>query len=193
MVDGNAFQIRGSHNLENILSVFAAADSLDIKREITIKAIQSFKGLPHRCQAVAVLDGVVYINDSKGTNTGATFAAIMGLAGGVAKEKNIILLLGGIAKGGDFKMLIPAITKHVHHIFIYGRDAKFIQNTLQDASRISLVNTMAEALHKAKTLANYGDTVLFSPACSSFDQFQSFAQRGDMFMHEVKQLECGKI
>ena len=193
MVDGNTFYLKGSHNFENILTVFAIADSLDINREITIKAIQSFEGLPHRCQPVAVLDRVMYINDSKGTNTGATFAAIMGLAGGVSKEKNIILLLGGIAKGGDFKILIPAITKHVQHIFIYGRDAKFIQNILQNTCRISLVETMTEALHKAKALANSGDIVLLSPACSSFDQFQGFAQRGEKFMHEVKQLECNKI
>lgn len=191
MVDGNIFQIKGSHNLENILAVFAIVDSLDINREMTIKIIQSFEGLPHRCQPVAVIDRVTYINDSKGTNTGATFAAIMGLAG--AKEKNIILLLGGIAKGGDFTMLIPAISKHVQHILIYGRDAKFILNTLQNTCQISLVETMKEALRKAKILANSGDIVLFSPACSSFDQFQSFAQRGEMFMHEVKQLEFSKI
>jgi UDP-N-acetylmuramoylalanine--D-glutamate ligase len=193
IVDGDIFLIKGSHNLENILAVFAIADLLNIDREIAIKTIQSFKGLSHRCQYVAVMDDVTYINDSKGTNTGATLAAIMGLAGGLARNKNIILLLGGIAKGGDFKMLISAMIKHVRHSLIYGRDAKFIQDSLQNTGSISLVETMSEALHKAKTLANSGDIILFSPACSSFDQFQSFAQRGEMFMHEVKQLEFNKV
>mgnify|MGYP003676432254 CR=1 FL=1 len=184
ILDVEGCYLKGSHNFENILFVLAITTKLEISRELAIEAIKSFKGLPHRCQQVAEIQGVKYINDSKGTNIGATIAAVEGLA----KGKNVILILGGLTKGADFADLLPVIQKYVIKIFVYGQDREVIRAMLKGVSGLSLIETMGEAVENAYAVAKAGNLVLFSPACSSFDQFDGYAQRGEIFIKTVQNL-----
>lgn len=172
----------GRHNLENALAALAMADALGFDADAILASLQQFKGLPHRCELVAEKAGIRFINDSKGTNVGATLAAVEGL--GREPAGRLLLLLGGQAKGGDFDPLKPAITDCCKATFVFGEDAEQIQNALGDL--VTRVDTLEEALSAAVAVAEAGDTVLLSPACASFDQFRNFEHRGDVFRQWVE-------
>jgi UDP-N-acetylmuramoylalanine--D-glutamate ligase len=145
--------------------------------------VRQFKGLPHRCQWVAEKNGVRFYNDSKGTNIGATVAAIEGLAG----NKNIVLIAGGDSKGADFSQLAPVVKQHVRQLVLIGRDAEQIAAACADVKQVR-ARSMVDAVQQSQQLAVDGDVVLLSPACASFDMFDGYEDRGRQFCAAVEAL-----
>lgn len=173
--------LQGRHNLTNALAALALAEQIGLPLEASLKALETFRGLPHRMERVAEKNGVLWINDSKGTNVGATMAAISGL------ERPVILLAGGDGKGADFSPL-RAITSHLKAAVLFGRDRAKIAEVFRDAVPTVIVETLKEAVQKAAELAERGDIVLLSPACASFDQFKNYKERGECFIEAVTAL-----
>jgi UDP-N-acetylmuramoylalanine--D-glutamate ligase len=191
-------QLRGSHNASNCLAALAIGHALKIPFEIMLNTLRCFKGLEHRCQWVATIDGVEYINDSKATNVGATVAAIKGFSdsakGLVDKsDKNIILIAGGQSKGADFSPLVKNFTDTVSTIILLGVDAKLIElailnGGIKNSVKIFHVDSLNAAVELAKVNAKKNDIVLLSPACASFDMFKSYEDRGRQFIKIVEAL-----
>lgn len=169
----------GKQNYENALAAAALASAVSVPIEAIKSALRQFTGLAHRCQTIAQQQGVTWVNDSKGTNVGATIAAINGLARG----RNIILLAGGVGKGADFAPLAPIMAHSCKMVIGFGRDGADIA---QLADTAQVCDTLAEAVDLARQCAQAGDVVLLSPACASFDQFTSFEHRGDTFIDLVQ-------
>lgn len=184
-----ALRIKGKHNYMNALAALALGYCVGLTFEQMAKTLRGFSGLPHRCQHVAVHNNIDFYNDSKGTNVGATLAAIEGI--GPEIEGQIVLLAGGNGKGADFKELAPAITRHVRHIVLIGRDAKRMARELNGAAEISFAASMLDAVSQCIEHAHEGDAVLLSPACASFDMFNGFEDRGVKFVTAVEsQIAC---
>ena len=175
-------KLKGLHNLENISTAVACAKADGLENEPIQKALETFTGLPHRVEWVASIDGVDYYDDSKGTNVGAV---VMSLAG---FDQDVVLILGGRDKGGDYTPLRPLLKHKARAIVVLGEAKEKIVNSLQGACEIVTVNSMAEAVKESKRLASKGGTVLLSPACSSFDMFKDYHDRGEQFKKCVKQL-----
>lgn len=179
-------QIAGLHNVSNCLAALAIGDAAGWSLPVMATALKNFKGLPHRCQLVNTIAGVRYIDDSKGTNVGATLAAIEGLA---AKErKNIILIAGGEGKGADFSPLHSACLRAVKACVLIGRDAPLIARALGNVTQVVYASDMPAAVLAASQLAAANDTVLLSPACASFDMFKNYEHRGECFVDAVRAL-----
>ena len=174
----------GRHNLANALAALALGQAVGLDREPMLSALRAFRGLPHRCQHVADIDGVRFIDDSKGTNVGATQAALEGLGG----DKNVILLAGGQGKGADFSPLREPVARHCKLVVLLGEDADRIETMLDGRVPIARAGTMEEAVTVAIGQANSGDTVLLSPACASFDMFSGYEARGEAFSQAVQEL-----
>jgi len=176
-------RIAGRHNCVNALAAMALAHTMDISESDTLAALQNFTGLKHRTQWVASIEGVNWYNDSKGTNVGATVAAIKGLPG------SKILIAGGVGKGADFSALREAvIAGEVRAAILFGRDAGLIREKLIEVLPVEQVQDLTTAVQQAHKLAQSGDSVLFSPACASFDMFNNFEERGEAFIAAVKGL-----
>ncbi len=180
--------LAGRHNLGNALAALAIGFAAGLPMEAMLQAIREFSGLPHRCQPVAEIGGVRYINDSKGTNVGATLAALEGLGG----EGDIVLIAGGQGKGADFGGLRAAVERHCRHVLLLGEDAEKIARALGNVIPVERVRDMPEAVERAAVLAQAGDTVLLSPACASFDMFRGYAARGEAFSTAVRALGGGQ-
>lgn len=176
--------IYGKHNELNALAAMAIADAVGVPREVQVQALKTFSGLEHRCQLVRILDGVSFYNDSKATNVASAEAAITGLAD--RHKAGIILLAGGIGKGQDFTPLKRFIGHEVSKIYCFGRDAEKIRAL--DPERCVGVLNMRQAIRMAFEEANNGQAILLSPACSSFDQFKGFDERGRVFVNLVNNL-----
>jgi UDP-N-acetylmuramoylalanine--D-glutamate ligase len=151
-----------------------------------LTTLQDYPGLEHRCQWVGKHNGVEFFNDSKGTNVGATVAALEGLQSDV--EGSIVLMAGGDGKGADFSYMKQAIQSGVKTLIAYGRDKLLIESALSDVTRVVLAENFEDAFEKACINASTGDAVLLSPACASFDMFQSFEHRGNTFVQLVEAL-----
>ena len=145
-----------------------------------------FGGLPHRCETVREREGVVFINDSKGTNVGATLAALEGL--GSPRKQTIHLIAGGVGKGADFSSLAPALAKFVSHLYVFGKDAQHIIDIVPEGTAYSCYDNLEQIIDALKSNVKQEDVVLFSPACASFDQYKSFEHRGDHFKALVAEL-----
>ncbi len=176
----------GRHNAANALAALALGHALKLPMDAMLSSLKTFSGLDHRCQWVRSLDGVDYFNDSKGTNIGATQAALVGLSKDPA---NIVLIAGGVGKGADFTALRKEVKAHVKHAVLIGRDAMEIQSALGDAASMHQAESLDGAVNLARSLASSGDTVLLSPACASFDMFSGFEQRGQAFVSAVEALQ----
>lgn len=174
--------IRGGHNHLNALAVLAIGSALDWDMSAMIEVLRKFKGLPHRCEYVATVDGVDYINDSKATNVEATLAAISGFADRV---RRVHLLLGGQAKGASFANLVGPIANSVAAVYLYGKDRNLIARQIERAIDPHITGTLDEAVDMVRANAKAGDIVLFSPACASLDQFANYEARGDQFKQLV--------
>lgn len=172
----------GRHNRGNALAVIALATAIGLDREAIVASVRDFKGLLHRCEPVGSIDGVLYVNDSKGTNVGATLAAVDGL--GSDQPGRLILLLGGQGKGADFSSLREPVATLCKSSWVFGQDQVQIAKAL--AGEVHCVETLEQALAGASAQAMAGDTVLLSPACASFDQFTDFQHRGDVFRSWVE-------
>jgi len=180
-------KVFGQHNISNVLAAIALAMSVDIELSFIRKAIAEFSGLPHRCQWVANVSGVEFYNDSKGTNVGATVAAVEGL--GQRIEGHIILIAGGVGKGADFGSLVPAINKWGKEIVLIGQDAVEMAAYFDSDINTYFANDMQDAVNVALQHATEGDAVLLSPACASFDMYENFQQRGNSFVQSVETLQ----
>ena len=171
----------GMHNVANVLAAFALGDAIGLDIDSMASAVVSYVGLPHRCETVATHRGVRWINDSKGTNVGATVAAIEG----VGARGPLVLLAGGVGKGADFSPLRAPVSRHVRCAVLIGQDAVRLDETLRGCTEIRHASDLAAAVDVASAVAREGDSVLFSPACASFDMFPDFEARGDAFRRLV--------
>jgi UDP-N-acetylmuramoylalanine--D-glutamate ligase len=177
-----SLKISGRHNAANALATLALGDALRLPMAPMLDELREFTGLPHRAQWVAEISGVRYINDSKGTNVGATLAAVNGLAG------PLIVIAGGDGKGQDFTPLAAAFRGKVRTTVLLGRDAGLIETALTGICHVARAQNMQEAVRSAARFAKAGDTVLLSPACSSLDMFRDYAHRGNAFAAAVQEL-----
>jgi UDP-N-acetylmuramoylalanine--D-glutamate ligase len=182
----SALKIKGRHNAVNALAALALGTALDLPLVAMLSVLRNFSGLPHRCQWVAKINNVDWYNDSKGTNVGATKSAIEGL--GVDNEGKIILIVGGIGKGADFSPLCDTVARLVRTVVLIGKDASLIERALNGTSKILHAKSMADAVAVCAAEAKSGDRVLLSPACASFDMFDNFEHRGEVFVTEVNRL-----
>jgi len=180
--------LQGRHNIANALAALAIGERAGLPLESMIQTLQDFEGLPHRCELVGERDGVRYVNDSKGTNIGATQAALAGLA----REKNIVLIAGGQGKGADFSALLPALKTHSKLVVLIGEAAEQMRDCFSGHVDVQLADSMAMAVSKAAAEAGAGDIVLMSPACASFDMFSGYVERGDCFTALVRNLGSGE-
>jgi UDP-N-acetylmuramoylalanine--D-glutamate ligase len=170
----------GDQNLSNVLAAMALLESAGVGlTQGVIDAALGYGGLPHRCEIVSEVNGVRWINDSKGTNVGATVAAIQGF------QQNLILIAGGKGKGANFSPLAEAIQKHVYQTILFGEDAELISNCLDQSTNVFIAKSLEESIKQADSIANPGSVVLFSPACASFDMFDNFEHRGNAFKQLV--------
>ncbi|ARG99217.1 UDP-N-acetylmuramoyl-L-alanine--D-glutamate ligase [Legionella micdadei] len=179
-------RLKGKHNWQNALAACALATAAGIKTESMIKVLETFSGLPHRCQWVRSIDGVDWINDSKGTNIGAAISAISGI--GSSMQGKIVLIAGGLGKGADFTELRNPVADYVRSVVLIGEDADKIQDALTDVVPVLRAPSLDAAVTLAKSQARAGDVVLLSPACASFDMFQDFNHRGESFANLVAKL-----
>ncbi len=174
-------RIRGRHNLANALAALALAEAASLPREACVTALRAFAGLEHRMQWIGEYQGVRWFNDSKGTNVGATLAAIEGL------DAPLVLILGGQGKGQDFAPLGTALARRARAVVLIGEDASQIEAALPaDLERVH-AHSMCAAVDAAAARALPGDNVLLSPACASFDMFSGYQERGQCFMQCVRE------
>lgn len=177
-------KITGLHNAANALASLAMCEALELSRPACLQALRDFAGLPHRSQWVADIDRVRFVDDSKGTNVGATLAAVAGMPG------SLVVIAGGQGKGQDFKPLAQAFRGKVRHVVLLGQDAKLLDTALQGATTTQFAKDMDEAVRLAAEAARPGETVLLSPACASLDMFRDYGHRGDVFAAAVRGLQA---
>ncbi len=179
-------KLAGLHNAANALAALALTRAIGLDYEPLLAALHEFKGLPHRVEWVARVGGVDYFDDSKGTNVGATCAALAGL------PRKVVLIAGGDGKGQDFSPLKAPVARNARAVVLIGRDGPQIGQVLADSGVPLLpAATMEEAVDLCYTTAQPGDAVLLSPACASWDMFRNYAHRAEVFIAAVRGLEAG--
>jgi UDP-N-acetylmuramoylalanine--D-glutamate ligase len=181
-------KIAGLHNATNALAAIALCEAIGVPQAAMIKALCEYKGLPHRVEWVAEVGKVAFYDDSKGTNVGATYAALQGLVGPNGC-KRIVLIAGGDGKGQDFSPLADVVAKNARAVVLIGRDSPQIEAALS-GTKVDLMKaeSLEEAVRVAYGLAKAGDAVLLSPACASFDMFTNYVHRAEVFAQSVKAL-----
>ena len=174
--------LAGLHNAANALAALALARALDLSYTPLLAALRDFKGLPHRLEKIAEFDGVAYYDDSKGTNVGASVAALDGFSELAARGTRVVLIAGGEGKGQDFAPLTKPVSRYARAVVLIGRDAELIGRAIGGAG-VALLRaaSMEEAVAQARAQAQPGDVVLLSPACASFDMFRNYTHRGEVF------------
>jgi UDP-N-acetylmuramoylalanine--D-glutamate ligase len=180
LLDLARLKISGLHNAANALAALALGEAAGLPMPKMIEALESFTGLPHRSEWVAEVAGVSYVDDSKGTNVGATIAAVAGIPG------PLVMIAGGVGKGQDFTPLAQAFRGKVRHAVLIGKDAPTLSKALAGVCTTERAASMPQAVAAAMRAAQAGDTVLLSPACASFDMFRDYAHRGDVFAATVR-------
>jgi UDP-N-acetylmuramoylalanine--D-glutamate ligase len=188
LMPADALRIKGRHNASNALAAIAMASSIGLPMSPLLHGLREYEGEAHRVQSVSIIDGVEYIDDSKGTNVGATSAALNGL-GATGQRAKIILIAGGEGKGQDFAPLADAVASHAKAVILIGRDAPLIRQALTN-TQVHLVdaNSLEIAVQEASKLAISGDLILLSPACASFDMFKDYAHRAQVFIDAINEL-----
>ncbi len=179
-------RIFGRHNMANALAALALGESVGLPLDKMLSAIKCFKGLAHRCEWVRELRGVQWFNDSKGTNVGATIAALQGLGSHIPGKW--VLIAGGLGKNADFRPLVSPIQQYCRAVVLLGTSASELFELLHSTVPCFLVKDMEEAVQTASLQASPGDGVLLSPACASYDMFRHFEERGDVFKAMVRDL-----
>ncbi|MDP1897516.1 MAG: UDP-N-acetylmuramoyl-L-alanine--D-glutamate ligase, partial [Sulfurimicrobium sp.] len=178
--------LAGLHNAANALAALALCRAIGLPFEPLLDALRHFKGLPHRVEKVAEINGVTFYDDSKGTNVGATVAALAGM------PCKVVLIAGGDGKGQDFSPLAPAVALHARAVVLIGRDGARIGAVLENSGVPLLrAGSMEEAAQFSMQQAQPGDAVLLSPACASYDMFRNYIHRAEAFISAVKQLGRG--
>ena len=186
LMPADALRIRGRHNAMNALAALALASAADCPLGPMLYGLREYHGEPHRVEPIAIVDEVEYFDDSKGTNVGATVAALIGLG----EERRVVVILGGDGKGQDFEPLAEPVRQYARAVVLIGRDAPLIEAALASTG-VSLLHaaSMDEAVKLASARANPGDAVLLSPACASFDMFKDYAHRAEVFREAVQAYE----
>lgn len=190
IMKASQLHISGLHNVANALAAMALCSAIGIEKSFIVKALSDFKGLPHRVEWVASIDDVDYYDDSKGTNVGATCAAIAGMTKD-GQPQTVVLIAGGDGKGQDFSPLLPAVQNNARAVVLIGRDAHLIETVLLP-SQVPMYHAadLPEAVNIAKKLAQAGDAVLLSPACASLDMFKNYVHRAEVFVAAVQRLRA---
>jgi UDP-N-acetylmuramoylalanine--D-glutamate ligase len=183
LIEMNQLALPGKHNLANALAAATAAHLMGVPNKSIAATMSQFSGVPHRLEPIAEINGVTYINDSKATNLDAVQVALESFT------QPIILLLGGLDKGGDFRSLLPHTHNNLKEVIAFGQAKELIITALRDAVRSTSVMDLKEALELAQNCSQPGDVVLLSPGCASFDQFENFEERGDHFRSLVTVME----
>lgn len=185
LMPADALRIRGRHNAMNALAALALATAADCPLGPMLYGLREYRGEPHRVEPIALIDDVEYFDDSKGTNVGATVAALNGLG----EDRRVVVILGGEGKGQDFEPLAAPVAQHARAVVLIGRDAPLIEAALANTG-VSLMHaaSMDEAVKLAAARANPGDAVLLSPACASFDMFNDYEHRAEVFREVVQAL-----
>ena len=187
LIPADALRIRGRHNALNALAALALARAAGLPMNMLLHGLRDYHGEPHRVQSVAIVSNVEYVDDSKGTNVGATVAALNGLSANES-GKRIWLIAGGVGKGQDFSPLRDPVVRFVKGVFLIGQDAPIIAEVLADSVPCDLSETLQNAVAQAAKQAQSGDIILLSPACASFDQFSDYVARAEAFVAEVQEL-----
>jgi UDP-N-acetylmuramoylalanine--D-glutamate ligase len=182
LLRSDALLIRGRHNLANALAAMALGEAVGLSMDAMLAGLREFRGLPHRMEFVAAVRGVAYYDDSKGTNVGATLAAVSGFS------TPLVLIAGGDGKGQDFGPLAAALAGTARGVVLLGKDAELIERALAGRLPVRRVPDMDAAVQAAGAMAKPGDSVLLSPACSSLDMFENFEHRGRVFAAAVRSL-----
>jgi UDP-N-acetylmuramoylalanine--D-glutamate ligase len=173
----------GLHNAANAMAALALCCALGFEASLFVPALKSFNGLPHRVEKIAELDGLSWYDDSKGTNVGATVAALEGL------QRKVVVILGGDGKGQDFSYLTKTVKRHARAVVLIGRDGPLIEKTLINCGvPMESASDMTDAVARARKLAQAGDAVLLSPACASYDMYRNYEHRAQVFVAAVKEL-----
>jgi UDP-N-acetylmuramoylalanine--D-glutamate ligase len=181
LIKADQLQLSGLHNVANVLAALALCRSIDLPMPAMLDGLRSFKGLAHRVEKICQLHGITFYDDSKGTNVGATVAALDGLG------CKTVLIAGGMGKDQDFSPLMAPVARHARAVVLIGRDAVAIAAALVDCKvPLLYAGDMADAVQKAANAAHTGDAVLLSPACASFDMYRNYVHRAEVFIEEVK-------
>ena len=180
LFEAGCLTLAGAHNRANALAALALVSAVGADPARVAPALADFEGLPHRTRLVAELDGVLWYDDSKGTNVGATAAALDGM------DRPVVLIAGGDAKDADFSPLRGAVERRARAVILIGRDAPLLAAALEGAAPIEHAADLDTAVTRAAALARRGDAVLLSPACASFDMFRDYHERGDVFAAAVR-------
>jgi len=183
LIEMNQLALPGKHNLANALAAATAAHLMGVPNKSIAATMSQFSGVPHRLEPIAEINGVTYINDSKATNLDAVQVALESFS------QPIILILGGLDKGGNFRSILPHTHNNLKEVIAFGQAKELILTTLRDAVRSTSVMDLKEALELAQNCSQPGDVVLLSPGCASFDQFDNFEERGDHFRSLVTVME----
>ena len=183
LIEMNQLALPGKHNLANALAAATAAHLMGVPNKSIAATMSQFSGVPHRLEPIAEINGVTYINDSKATNMEAVQVALESFT------QPIILILGGLDKGGDFRSLLPHTHNNLKEVIAFGQAKELILTALRDAVRSTSVMDLKEALELAQNCSQPGDVVLMSPGCASFDQFENYEERGDHFRSLVTVME----
>ncbi|MFN3072957.1 UDP-N-acetylmuramoyl-L-alanine--D-glutamate ligase [Acinetobacter sp. TY2] len=181
--------IQGTHNVANALACLALGEAINLPMDIMLETLKTFKGLEHRCEFVRELNNVRYYNDSKGTNIGATLAAIDGLGAAIeAKGGKVAIILGGQGKGQDFTALRDSLQKYAKVAVLIGEDRPVIEKAIEGTTTLLYAESLQEAVNLSQQHTHAYDVVLLSPACASFDMFTGYPQRGQHFVEYVNAL-----
>lgn len=192
LMPADALRIRGRHNACNALAALALAQAAGVALAPMLYGLREYRGEPHRVEPIGVVHGVEYFDDSKGTNVGATVAALNGLGA----DRRIVVILGGLGKGQAFAPLAAPVARYVRAVVLIGRDAPQIEQALQSTGvPMQHAADMAQAVQLAAAQAKAGDAVLMSPACASMDMFRDYAHRAEVFVEAVKTMadEAGQL
>ncbi|MBF7685349.1 UDP-N-acetylmuramoyl-L-alanine--D-glutamate ligase [Acinetobacter sp. B10A] len=189
LITSRDLYIQGTHNVANALACLAIGEYIGLKQDSMLATLKTFKGLAHRCEYITTKAGVRYYNDSKGTNIGATIAAVDGLGQSIAPQQGqVVLILGGQGKGQDFTVLKTVLARYVKHVVLIGEDAKNIASVILNTVPVTFADTLAEAVKLSQQQSTPEDVVLLSPACASFDMFTGYVDRGQQFVASVEAL-----
>lgn len=175
--------VQGQHNIANALAALALGSAIGLSEQAMCEALKEFKGLAHRMQKVAEINGVTWVNDSKATNTGACIAALLGFT------RKVVLIAGGDCKKSDMRQLSNIIKDKTKAVVLMGKDAGLIKTAIAGAVPAHIVGSVFEAVKIAAEIADNGETVLLSPACASLDQFKCYQERGNQFIQAVQGLQ----
>jgi UDP-N-acetylmuramoylalanine--D-glutamate ligase len=185
LLDLEQTQLRGPHNAENLMAALAISSVLRLPLAEVVAALKSYAPAAHRCELVGEIDGIRFVNDSKATNVDAVRQALLSMPRGLAGTPNVWLIAGGKDKGFEYHELGPLVAQRVKRVFLLGETREKIRAAWALFAPCTLVDSLLEAVSEAAQNANSGDVVLLSPACSSFDQFQNYQHRGEVFRQAV--------